>query len=195
MKLRANISNRIWIPRFVNVVLYCFKGCYNSDKSLDEHSKPSILATHLVRQTSIRGLWLAPGSRSFTVFVSRLKRFGWTLKNWEITRTWFIMFWITCILQADATQRFKTWESQWTLRPGDTGNIFLQLARNIVALQVEKRCWPYYHPPQALSRNKISLLQVEAACCSKLNWRLLFSTNFFNLQQQILLRDDVWGGR
>ena len=45
--------------------------------------------------------------------------------------------------------------------------------------------------PQTLPRNKISLLQVEAACCSKLNWRLLFSTNFFNLQQQILLRDNV----
>ena len=34
------------------------------------------------------------------------------------------------------------------------------LQRNIVALQVEKRCWPYYHPPQTLSRNKI--------CCCKL---------------------------
>ena len=76
-------------------------------------------------------------------------------------------------------------------RPGSTGNIFLQLGRNIVALQVEKRCWPYYHPPQTLSRNQISLLQVEAACCIKLNWRLLSSTNVFNLQQQILLRDNV----
>ena len=27
------------------------------------------------------------------------------------------------------------------------------------------------------------LLQVEAACCIKLNWRLLFSTNIFNLQK------------
>ena len=79
-------------------------------------------------------------------------------------------------------------------RPGNTGNIFLHLARNIVALQVEKRCCTYYHPPQTLSRNKISFLQVEAACCSKLNRRLLFSTNFFNLQQQILLSDIVWGG-
>ena len=77
------------------------------------------------------------------------------------------------------------------LRPGNTGNICLQLARNIVACQVEKRCCAYYHPPQTLSRNQISLLQVEAACCSKLNWRLLFSTNFFNLQQQILLCDIV----
>ena len=59
----------------------------------------------------------------------------------------------------------------------------INISRNIVALQVEKRC-TYYHPPQTLSRNKISLLQVEAACCIKLNWRLLFSTNFFNLQQQ-----------
>ena len=55
-------------------------------------------------------------------------------------------------------------------------------------------CCTYYHPPQTLSRNKISFLQVEAACCSKLNRRLLFSTNFFNLQQQILLSDIVWGG-
>ena len=65
---------------------------------------------------------------------------------------------------------------QGYLRPGNTGNIFLQLSRNIAALQVEKRCWPFYHPPQTLSQNKISLLQVEAACCIKLNWRLLFST-------------------
>ena len=51
----------------------------------------------------------------------------------------------------------------------------------------------YYHQPQTLSRNKISLLQVEAACCSKLNWRLLFSTNIFNLQQQSCCVR-VWGG-
>ena len=38
------------------------------------------------------------------------------------------------------------------------------LQRNIVALQVEKRCWPYYHPPQTLSLNKILLLQVEKIC-------------------------------
>ena len=62
-----------------------------------------------------------------------------------------------------------------------TNQFFLQLARNIVALQVEKRCWPCYHPPQTLSRNKISLLQVEAACCSKLKWRLLFFNKFFQL--------------
>ena len=72
-----------------------------------------------------------------------------------------------------------------SLKPSNTGNIFLQLSRNIVALQVEKRCCTYYHPLQTLSRNKISLLQVEAACCIKLNWRLLFSTNVFNLQQHI----------
>ena len=65
-------------------------------------------------------------------------------------------------------------------RPGSTGNIFLQLAHNIVALQVEKRCYTYYHPAQTLSRNKISLLQVEVACCTELNWRLLFSTNACN---------------
>ena len=58
----------------------------------------------------------------------------------------------------------------------------LQLTtRNIVALQVEKRCCTHYHPPQTLSRNKISLLQVEAACCSKLNWRLIFFNKFFQL--------------
>ena len=71
-----------------------------------------------------------------------------------------------------------------TLRPGNTGNIFLQLARNNVALQVENVVARITTHPQTLSRNKISLLQVEAACCSKLNWRLLFSTKFFNLQQQ-----------
>ena len=64
------------------------------------------------------------------------------------------------------------------LRPGNTGNIFLQLAHNIVALQVEKRCCTYYHPPQTLLRNKISLLQVEAACCVKLNWGQLFQRIF-----------------
>ena len=58
------------------------------------------------------------------------------------------------------------------------------MQHNNVALQVQKRCCTYYHPPQTLSRNKISLLQVEAACCSKLNWHLIFSANFFNLQQQ-----------
>ena len=52
-------------------------------------------------------------------------------------------------------------------RPGNTGNIFLQLSSNIVALQVEKRCCTYYHPPQTLSRNKISLLKVEAAFFNK----------------------------
>ena len=60
------------------------------------------------------------------------------------------------------------------LRPGNTGNIFLQLARNVVALQVEKRCCTYYHPPQTLSR------KVEAACCIKLNWRLLFFQQIFS---------------
>ena len=58
------------------------------------------------------------------------------------------------------------------------------LQRNIVALQVEKRRCTYYHPPQTLSRDKILLLHVEVACCSKLCWRLLFSTRFFYLQQQ-----------
>ena len=58
------------------------------------------------------------------------------------------------------------------------------LQRNIVALQIEKRCCTYYHPPETLLSNKISLLHVEAGCCSELNWRLLFSTIFLNLQQQ-----------
>ena len=64
------------------------------------------------------------------------------------------------------------------------------LQRNIVALQVQKRCCTrYYHPPQTLSRNKISLLQVEAACCTKLNWRLLFQQIFStSCNNKILLR-------
>ena len=39
---------------------------------------------------------------------------------------------------------------------------------------LQKRCCTYYHPLQTLSRNKILLLQVKAACCIKLNW------TFFN---------------
>ena len=57
-------------------------------------------------------------------------------------------------------------------------------ATNCCNLQVEKRCCAYYHPPQTLSRNKISLLQVEAACCSKLNCVYFFSTNFSTCKQQ-----------
>ena len=53
-------------------------------------------------------------------------------------------------------------------------------------LMLMPSCEPGFIPPifQTLSRDKISLLQVEVACYSKLNWRLLFSTHFFNLQQQ-----------
>ena len=36
------------------------------------------------------------------------------------------------------------------------------LSRNIVALQVEKRCWPYYHPRSQLVTQQISMLQVAA---------------------------------
>ena len=56
---------------------------------------------------------------------------------------------------------------------------------NIIALEIEERCYTYYHPPQTLSRNKISLLQVEAACCSKL--KTTFFNKYFNLQQQCLV--------
>ena len=72
---------------------------------------------------------------------------------------WLPSSWIT----TDPTRlllRYGNSHFPFTLRPGNTGNIFLQLARNIVALQVEKCCCPYYHPPQTLSRNKI--------CCCKL---------------------------
>ena len=56
-------------------------------------------------------------------------------------------------------------------------NIFLQLARNIVALQVDKRCCTFYHTPRALLRNKILLLQVEAACCMH---QVELASTFFN---------------
>ena len=36
------------------------------------------------------------------------------------------------------------------------------LSRNIVALQVEKRCWPYYHPRSQLVTQQILMLQVAA---------------------------------
>ena len=65
------------------------------------------------------------------------------------------------------------------------------LQLNIVALQVEKRCWSYYHPPQTLSRNKI--------WCGKLKIFVEKSRRQFNLMQhaastcnnKILLRDNV----
>ena len=77
------------------------------------------------------------------------------------------------------TKRPLTIVGKFTRAEPSTNQFFLQLARNIVALQVEKRCWPYYNPPQTLSRNKISLLQVEAAYCSKLKWRLHFVKQIF----------------
>ena len=43
------------------------------------------------------------------------------------------------------------------------------MQHNIVALQVEKRCCTYYHPPQTLSRNKILLLQVEKQLLKKVD--------------------------
>ena len=70
----------------------------------------------------------------------------------------------------------------------------MQFTRNIVALQVEKRCWPYYHPPQTFSRNKI-------ICCCKLKKFVEKSRRQLNLLQhasatcnnEILSRDSVWG--
>ena len=53
----------------------------------------------------------------------------------------------------------------------------LQLARNIVALQIEKRGCTYYRPPQTLSRNKI--------CCCKLKKFVEKSRRHFNLLQQV----------
>ena len=41
------------------------------------------------------------------------------------------------------------------------------LSRKIVALQVAKLCWPYYHPRKQLVAQRISLLQVAATCCTK----------------------------
>ena len=52
------------------------------------------------------------------------------------------------------------------------------LQRNIVALQVEKRCCTYYHPPQTMSRNQI--------CCCKLKKFVEKSRRLFNLQQRNL---------
>ena len=71
------------------------------------------------------------------------------------------------------------------------GNSLLQLARNIVALQVEKRCCTYYHPPQTMSRPNI--------CCCKLKKVVEKSRRQFNLLQhaastcnnEILFRDNV----
>ena len=42
------------------------------------------------------------------------------------------------------------------------------LPHNIVALQVEKRCCPYYHLCSQLVMQQISMLQVVATCCAKL---------------------------
>ena len=66
---------------------------------------------------------------------------------------------------------------------------FFNVQRNIVALQVEKRCCTYYHPPQTLSRNKLLLLQVENICWKKSVGKSTRQFNFastccFNLQQQ-----------
>ena len=41
------------------------------------------------------------------------------------------------------------------------------LSRNIVALQVEKRCFPYYHPRSQLVTQQILMLQVVATYCAK----------------------------
>ena len=74
------------------------------------------------------------------------------------------------------------WSTSWNefsaSSLNNTGNIFLQLARNIVALQVEKLCCRYYHPPQTLSRNKISLLRDNVVT----RWVVIRATTLFNLQ-------------
>ena len=59
----------------------------------------------------------------------------------------------------------QRWDAKHLLLPIFKGELiratnWCNLHRNIVALQVEKRSWPCYHPPQTLSRNKI--------CCCKL---------------------------
>ena len=41
------------------------------------------------------------------------------------------------------------------------------LSRNIVTLQVAKRCCSYFHPRHNLSRNKKKLLKVEKLCFKK----------------------------
>ena len=45
----------------------------------------------------------------------------------------------------------------------------LNLSRNIVALQVEKRCCPYYHLRSQLVTQQISMLQVAATVFPRIN--------------------------
>jgi len=51
------------------------------------------------------------------------------------------------------------------------------LSSNIVTLQVAKLCCPYNHPHEQLAAQQISVLQVAATCCTKLNSVLLLATN------------------
>ena len=70
----------------------------------------------------------------------------------------------------------RVWSSHWGFKgPVIKAAFFF----NIVALQVQKRCCTYYH-----LKHCHAILEVEAACCSNLNCLLIFSTSFFNLQQQ-----------
>ena len=52
-------------------------------------------------------------------------------------------------------------------------------------MQVEKRCWPYYHPHQTLPRNIIFLLQVETNLLKKVDASsTCMATCCFNLQER-----------
>ena len=48
----------------------------------------------------------------------------------------------------------------------------------LLRCNLKRRCCTYYHPPQTLSRNKISLLKVEAGMLQQIE---LFPTIFFQL--------------
>ena len=62
---------------------------------------------------------------------------------------------------------------------GNTGNISVQL--NVAELQVEKRCWSYYHPLETSPLSNIFLLRVEINLL-KINWCQ------FNLLRNMLLQ-------
>ena len=53
------------------------------------------------------------------------------------------------------------------LKTSYTGNSFLKLSRNIVALQVETLCCSYYRVRDQLVSQRNIVLQVEASCCEK----------------------------
>ena len=82
------------------------------------------------------------------------------------------------------------------LRWSNTNNKLLQLAmQQCCVVSWKVCCCTYYHAPPTLTSNKMWLFQVKAACCRKLNRRLLFSTKFFQLETTTFwLCDNVWGG-